>query len=183
MPWIKSGINKFIPSAITQSVPQIPKTLKLLAKNAAIIDVGAGGRRISPDVICADCIKMANTDIIADIHYFPFRENVIDCVFCTGVLEHIKTPLMLHNIPHDFSNLCVGNDCYIGKGVFLDLKSMVIIEDNVTISMQSTIITHFDAGRSPLSACGFPPSPVPVILRKRRLFRSKCNYPARCHNQ
>lgn len=92
MPWIKRGINKIIPSVIFQPVPQIPKTLKMLPKDAIIVDIGAGGRKITEKCICVDFVMFPNTDIIADIHNLPLKNNSIDAVFCTGVLEHIENP-------------------------------------------------------------------------------------------
>ena len=92
MPWEKSGINKIIPSVIYQPITQIPETLKLLAKDAIIVDVGAGGRKITNNIICIDFISFPNSDIVADIHNIPIKGESIDCVFCTGVLEHIVSP-------------------------------------------------------------------------------------------
>jgi len=51
-----------------------------------------------------------------------------------------------------YQNLRVGNRCHIGKNVLLDLKGKIFIGDNVTISMGSSVISHFDAGRSGVSA-------------------------------
>jgi len=92
MPWIKSGINKFIPSVIIQPIPEIPKTLKMLSEEAVIVDIGAGGRRIADNVLCIDYIPVPGTDIVADIHQLSLRKNSIDCIICTGVLEHIEDP-------------------------------------------------------------------------------------------
>jgi len=89
---LRSGVNKFIPSVITQPIPQVKKTLMSLAKGAAIIDVGAGGRKIADRVICIDAVSLPNTDIVADIGSLPLRNDSQDCVFCTGVLEHIENP-------------------------------------------------------------------------------------------
>jgi acetyltransferase-like isoleucine patch superfamily enzyme len=60
-----------------------------------------------------------------------------------------EQPLIL-NAVGSYKNLEVGNRCYIGKNVLLDLKGRVIIGDNVTISMGSSLITHLDVGRSKL---------------------------------
>ncbi len=92
MPWIKKGINKLIPSVIWQPFPPIKETLKLLPKDAVKIDVGAGGRRITPDTITVDFIKFENTDIVSDIHDLKLEDNSVDCIFCTGTFEHIHSP-------------------------------------------------------------------------------------------
>jgi SAM-dependent methyltransferase len=92
VPWLKSGINKFIPSVIYQPRPPIKETLKLLKPDSVVLDVGAGGRVIREGVVCIDFKPLRNTDIVADIHAMPVKNSSIDCVFCTGVFEHIKHP-------------------------------------------------------------------------------------------
>lgn len=46
----------------------------------------------------------------------------------------------------DFSNLIIGNRCYIGKDVFFDLPDQIILEDEVIISAGVKILTHADCG-------------------------------------
>lgn len=92
MPWLKSGINKFIPSVIWQPYPPIKETLKLLSNDAKMVDVGAGGRKITPNTICIDFIPFPNTDIVCDIHDIKLEDSSVDCVFCTGTLEHVHSP-------------------------------------------------------------------------------------------
>jgi acetyltransferase-like isoleucine patch superfamily enzyme len=60
----------------------------------------------------------------------------------------ILSPLIIHNADPDYHNLVVGNDCYFGRMVFLDLKDQIILGDRVTISMRATLVTHIDVGRS-----------------------------------
>ncbi|MCB9302683.1 MAG: acyltransferase [Lewinellaceae bacterium] len=62
----------------------------------------------------------------------------------------IESGLVFHNCM-DYSNLKIGDNCHIGKNCFFDLKSSVIIEDNVVISMRCNFITHTDLEKSPLS--------------------------------
>ncbi len=45
-----------------------------------------------------------------------------------------------------FSNLKIGKNCYIGKGVLLDLAGEISIFDNVTVSERSNILTHLNVG-------------------------------------
>jgi acetyltransferase-like isoleucine patch superfamily enzyme len=49
--------------------------------------------------------------------------------------------------------------------VFIDLKDDVVVEDRVTISMQVTLVTHTDVGKSPL-ADRILPTHAPVRLRR-----------------
>jgi len=82
-----------------------------------------------------------------------------------GVGCDIESPLILHNCT-DYKNLLIGNDCHLGKDTFLDLAAPIIIEDEVTISMRATIITHIDVGKSPLKEHGYPISKDKVTLKK-----------------
>ena len=92
MPWLKSGINRILPSVIYQPRPPIPETLKLLKSDPVVLDVGAGGRIIREGIINIDLIPFANTDVVTDIHKMAVRDESVDCIFCTGVLEHIARP-------------------------------------------------------------------------------------------
>ena len=50
-----------------------------------------------------------------------------------------------------FANLTVGNNCYFGRDVLLDLEGPVAVGNGVTVSHRVTIVTHTDAGSSPLA--------------------------------
>lgn len=47
---------------------------------------------------------------------------------------------------HDFSNLIIGNNCYIGKKVLFDLPCRIVIEDEAVIGARVSIFTHADCG-------------------------------------
>lgn len=87
-----------------------------------------------------------------------------------GSAVRFLAPVTIHNAapkPHPFYyNLAVGNNCYLGRQLFLDLQDKVVIEDNVTVSHRVTILTHTDAGESPLKDGLLPSSQAPVILRR-----------------
>ena len=80
-----------------------------------------------------------------------------------GANARIYTPLHLHNAKH--RHLVIGKNCHIGKDVFLDLSGKINIGDNVTISMRSTLITHFDVGDSPLKYAGYPSEEGDITIR------------------
>lgn len=82
----------FINEVTIVANPQVDKTLKLLNKNSTIVDLGSGGRRITKKTITVDFIITDNTDIISDIHFLPFKDDTVDAVFSTGVLEHVGSP-------------------------------------------------------------------------------------------
>ena len=92
MPWLKHGANRFIPSVIWQSQPQIPITLREMPEKGVILDLGAGGRVIAPHVLGVDRLPFPNTALVANIQELPFADNSIGGVFCTGVLEHVHDP-------------------------------------------------------------------------------------------
>lgn len=82
-----------------------------------------------------------------------------------GDKTEIHSPLLIHNAAKDYSNLVIGEQCYLGRAVFLDLKDSVVIEDRATVSMRATILTHFDAGRSRTSEF-LPRLQAPVKIAK-----------------
>lgn len=68
-----------------------------------------------------------------------------------GTNVDFESNTLFHNIENLFhKKLLIGNNTHIGKNCFFDLKAGIIIEDNVTISMQTTFITHVDFGKSEL---------------------------------
>jgi len=70
-----------------------------------------------------------------------------------GANARVYTPLRLHNT--HYHHLMMGKNCHIGRDVFFDLSQQIYIGDNVTLSMRSTFITHFDVGDSPLQHYGY----------------------------
>lgn len=87
-----------------------------------------------------------------------------------GERVRFRSPLVIHNgdtESHEYyRNLRVGNDCYFGRELFLDLQDRIEIEDRVTISHRVMIMTHTDAGTSPLRDTGIQTSQAPVVIRR-----------------
>jgi len=86
-----------------------------------------------------------------------------------GQRVRFRSPLTIHNSAPSamyFRNLVVGDDCYFGRELFLDLQDRIVIEDHVTISQRVMILTHTDAGTSPLKDEAIPTSQAPVIIRR-----------------
>lgn len=63
--------------------------------------------------------------------------------------------------------LKVGKDCYIGDEVLIDLYNKVTLEDQVTVSARTIILTHLNVGykNHPLQKY-FPKISKPVIFKK-----------------
>jgi acetyltransferase-like isoleucine patch superfamily enzyme len=59
--------------------------------------------------------------------------------------------LNLHGTYSFAGKLSIGDQCHIGPGVTLDLTAPIRIADRATIALNATILTHTDAGYSPLA--------------------------------
>jgi len=73
----------------------------------------------------------------------------------------VESGQIFHNCKN-YKNLIIGNNCHIGKNCFFDLRSKIIICNNVVISMQCSFITHIDINKSELST--FYPSTSKEII-------------------
>jgi len=66
----------------------------------------------------------------------------------------IQAPFMIHNADQTepiYTNLTVGNDCYIGRDCIFDLMGKIDIGNKVTVSHRAVLNTHTYAGKSPLA--------------------------------
>jgi len=73
-----------------------------------------------------------------------------------GANCRILPGLVIHNATESFRNLAIGDNVHIGRGCFLDLCDCIVIGPDVTVSMQSTILTHMDVGDIPLRRSAYP---------------------------
>jgi acetyltransferase-like isoleucine patch superfamily enzyme len=78
----------------------------------------------------------------------PIKRLLLAYGATIGAKSDIETDITFHNVKGDFANLRIESECHIGKDVFLDLKSSIIILARSTISMRSMILTHVDPGKS-----------------------------------
>ena len=62
----------------------------------------------------------------------------------------IHGPIYIVNANGDFSNLTLGARVHLGTAVLIDLADAVVIEDEATLSMRCSIVTHMDVGPGPL---------------------------------
>ena len=74
----------------------------------------------------------------------------------------IETPILFHNC-RDYTDVYVGSYTHIGKNAFIDLRDRVEIGKNVTISMETKILTHMDLGHSRLKR-RYPSDSKPVKI-------------------
>ncbi len=92
--------------------------------------------------------------IVAELRTTTNQHAAILRDFGAAVGEAVSfhSPLHIVNAGDDFSRLTIGSHVHLGADVLIDLASHVIIEDEATISMRCTIITHLDVGPGQLKA-------------------------------
>lgn len=76
----------------------------------------------------------------------------------------VETHLVIHNASQGLHRLHVGAECHIGKRTFLDLAAPIYLEPRVTLSMNVTLLTHIDVGRTPLHETAYPPAVGPIRI-------------------
>lgn len=59
-------------------------------------------------------------------------------------------PISIINASQTFSNLTIGSKAHVGTEVLLDLVERITIEKGATLSLRSSVLTHFDIGHGPL---------------------------------
>lgn len=79
-----------------------------------------------------------------------------------GDHARVKRRLYLDNVSEDqdssgdLGHLTLGDHCYVGDGVYLDLAGPIEIAERAVLSAEVAIITHADCNRSPYLAQQFP---------------------------
>lgn len=94
MPYGPRGIYRLIPNLTWQCDEQVASALALagarVGDGARVVDLGAGGRRISPSTVALDFVAGKDTDVVGDVQRLPFRDGSVDLVFATGLFEHVE---------------------------------------------------------------------------------------------
>lgn len=72
--------------------------------------------------------------------------------------------ITIHESRGSFRNLQIGDDCFVGKHVLIDLSDKVTIGNRCGLGMYSLVITHENFGRSKLGQ-NRPPSTASVEIR------------------
>ena len=95
--------------------------------------------------------KLFGFDNATKILYSCLKESVIPILKANGAHIgnncDIESPIIFHNA-RDFSNLFIGDNCHIGKNCFFDIRESIVIGNDVTLSMNTSIITHIQLGQA-----------------------------------
>ena len=86
------NIWKIAPAVTLPNERRLQALLSEYSETSIIVDIGSGGRSLGPHVITFDKFIQHNTTVIGDIHSLPFSDNSLDCIVCTGTLEHVDSP-------------------------------------------------------------------------------------------
>lgn len=130
-------------------------------KADTLLDVGAGDKRYRGCVNCIRYISLdvsGRMDVIADATALPFKNNSLDMILCTQVLEHIKNPFLaveefgrilsengtilitvptvmyLHEVPQDYFR-------YTRYGI-----EHILNKNNISVKKSETISSGFIVG-------------------------------------
>lgn len=81
-------LRRFVPSPTLTNHSALAAAV-MWAGSGRILDAGSGERRISSNTVNLDISLHSETDVVADAHRIPFRDNTFRLVVCQGVLEHV----------------------------------------------------------------------------------------------
>jgi SAM-dependent methyltransferase len=96
MGWLESGrvgVRRFTPRSTRVAFDAVADALSRIPAGARVVDLGAGGRRLSPTTLTVDADPAATPDIVCDLHHVPLSDSSFDAGFCTGTLEHVRDPV------------------------------------------------------------------------------------------
>lgn len=109
----------------------------------------------------ADLIYHCHSDVIQPL-LLKYGAKIGGNFFCKS---QIKIEASIYGRLKDFSNLQIGNNVTLTKGIYLDLTDKIIIEDNVIISPEVKILTHASVANKPLRHF-FPEKLAPVVIQQ-----------------
>jgi len=89
MPFGPRGLYRYIPRLTWQARAQVARVLERAPAGGRVVDLGAGGRKISPETICVDFIPDSGTNVVGDVQRLSFRSASIDLIYATGLFEHV----------------------------------------------------------------------------------------------
>lgn len=57
-----------------------------------IINLGSGTEDMKREIINVDCYPYRGVDVVADVMNLPFKDQSVDMIVCTSLLEHVPEP-------------------------------------------------------------------------------------------
>lgn len=98
----------------------------------------------------------------------PLRTILLRMAGATIGKDTVIFDVDFSNLYHfGFSRLTIGNRCFLGDGVMLDVRGGITLEDDVTLSNRTTVVSHINVGYAshPLQAA-YPTKEAPVTFRR-----------------
>ena len=86
-----SGLSGVMPSLTWQCSPQVDAVVRQLQPDQFFLDMGAGGRRLSPQIKTVDFVDSGDTDYVSDVCNVALDDESVDGIIATGLLEHLDS--------------------------------------------------------------------------------------------
>lgn len=92
--------NIFLKNLYTDSYLTFKESLNLPKGKRKLVELGSGGgfiKKVIPDVITSDVIKLPDVDLHFSATHMPFKNESIDRFFMLNVIHHIYDPKLFFN--------------------------------------------------------------------------------------
>ena len=105
------------------------------------------------------------------VHVPPLRTFLLRLAGATVGRDTVFFDAIFINLYHyGFRTLAVGDRCFIGDGVMLDTRGKIILEDDVTLSGRTNIVTHINVGYDDHPLQRFYPTKESIVRLKKGVY-------------
>ena len=73
-------------------VVEFLKQERIRSPRGIILNLGSGARRLGQKTLNLDLFSAEGVDIQADVLHLPIKDESVEAIVCTGVLEHVRDP-------------------------------------------------------------------------------------------